>query len=360
MDSHGEQYQNMVNASLSREILRKIQPDMIFSGDDHDWCEIAHSMYGAVTPEVTLPTFSFAQGIRQPGFVMLSLYNPEEVARNPELVLPPPGQGYPPPSWIGGVKTIKDSSTFAYEACMLPNQLSIYNGYIVLLAVTLGCIVVTHFLRTTKQAKAWCVGKSDTPIFWRDDPFSPSPASCTPTRHGTKGAGPDGVHPLNMEEFIPDLEKTSTTLTALSTPTGLITAHMSPKIQHEPFAKSNSASTTSADLGNDEWVWPTLQSTSDTHLSPRTSASSLTDPNPTTATTPMPKRTGSHYGEKQLQHPQQYQHHRPRPQTLFSFVQEYLWPLHKGWFWTLVIWDLVRVFRVVLPFYFLLLVVSIH
>ncbi|KAF9294623.1 hypothetical protein BGZ74_011164 [Mortierella antarctica] len=134
LDSYGEQYQNMVNASLSREILRKIQPDMIFSGDDHDWCEIAHSAYGAITPEVTVPTFSFAQGIRQPGFVMLSLYNPEELVRNRELVLPTPGQGYPPPSWTGGVKTIKDSSTFAYEACMLPNQLSIYNGYIVLLA----------------------------------------------------------------------------------------------------------------------------------------------------------------------------------------------------------------------------------
>ncbi|KAF9325914.1 hypothetical protein BG006_010620 [Podila minutissima] len=134
LDSYGEQYQNMVNASLSREILRKIQPDMIFSGDDHDWCEIAHSAYGAITPEVTVPTFSFAQGIRQPGFVMLSLYNPEELVRNRELVLPTPGQGFPPPSWTGGVKMIKDSSTFAYEACMLPNQLSIYNGYIVLLA----------------------------------------------------------------------------------------------------------------------------------------------------------------------------------------------------------------------------------
>ncbi|KAG0342419.1 hypothetical protein BG000_004716 [Podila horticola] len=156
LDSYGEQYQNMVNASLSREILRKIQPDMIFSGDDHDWCEIAHSAYGAVTPEVTVPTFSFAQGIRQPGFVMLSLYNPEELVRNRELVLPTPGRGYPPPSWTGGEKTIKDSSTFAYEACMLPNQLSIYNGYIVLLAVTLGWIVVTHLLWAKKRTEAAC------------------------------------------------------------------------------------------------------------------------------------------------------------------------------------------------------------
>ncbi|KAF9089783.1 hypothetical protein BGX29_011872 [Mortierella sp. GBA35] len=29
LDRNGEQYQNMVNATLSREILRKIQPDMV-------------------------------------------------------------------------------------------------------------------------------------------------------------------------------------------------------------------------------------------------------------------------------------------------------------------------------------------
>ncbi|KAF9113624.1 hypothetical protein BGX27_001158 [Mortierella sp. AM989] len=40
----GAQYQNMVNTSLTREILRKIRPDMVFSGDDHDWCEIAHPL----------------------------------------------------------------------------------------------------------------------------------------------------------------------------------------------------------------------------------------------------------------------------------------------------------------------------
>ncbi|KAG9069091.1 hypothetical protein KI688_009986 [Linnemannia hyalina] len=82
LDGNGEQYQNMVNASLSREILRKVQPDMIFSGDDHDWCEMGHSLDERLTPEVTLPTFSFAQGIKQPGFVVLSLYNPQHISRN--------------------------------------------------------------------------------------------------------------------------------------------------------------------------------------------------------------------------------------------------------------------------------------
>ncbi|KAG0291128.1 hypothetical protein BGZ96_005462 [Linnemannia gamsii] len=82
LDRNGEQYQNMVNASLSQEILRKIQPDMVFSGDDHDWCEMGHSLDGRLIPEVTLPTFSFAQGVAQTGFVVLSLYNPQHISRN--------------------------------------------------------------------------------------------------------------------------------------------------------------------------------------------------------------------------------------------------------------------------------------
>ncbi|KAK3811622.1 MAG: Metallo-dependent phosphatase-like protein, partial [Linnemannia elongata] len=74
LDRGGEQYQNMVDSSLSREILESVQPDMVFSGDDHDWCEIAHSTVGGnLTPEVTLRTFSFAQGIQRPSFGMMTL-----------------------------------------------------------------------------------------------------------------------------------------------------------------------------------------------------------------------------------------------------------------------------------------------
>ncbi|KAF9939832.1 hypothetical protein BGZ65_009210 [Modicella reniformis] len=88
LNRKGEQYQNMVDAMLSRQILRAVQPDMVFSGDDHDWCEIAHSLDGTLTPEITLPTFSFAQGIQQPGFVMLSLFNPDHKVKNAFPMIP--------------------------------------------------------------------------------------------------------------------------------------------------------------------------------------------------------------------------------------------------------------------------------
>ncbi|GJJ75643.1 ethanolamine phosphate phosphodiesterase [Entomortierella parvispora] len=144
----GAQYWNMVSASLSREILRGIQPDMVFSGDDHDWCEIAHSLDGTITPEVTLRSFSFAQGIQQPAFVMLSLYNPDHTPKNtfPDV----PGPGLPvgaldPADQTETVLRPTGKATFAYEECMLPNQMQIYICYGVLFGISLCWIVVQRY-----------------------------------------------------------------------------------------------------------------------------------------------------------------------------------------------------------------------
>ncbi|KAF8932560.1 hypothetical protein BGZ58_006997 [Dissophora ornata] len=146
LNRKGEQYQNMVNATLSRQILHNVQPDMVFSGDDHDWCEIAHSLDGTLTPEVTLPTFSFAQGIQQPGFVMLSLYNPQHKVRN-EFPMIPVDTGLPVSmdESAGSVARPTQDTTFAYEECMLPNQMLIYLCYGVLFACTLNSILAQRF-----------------------------------------------------------------------------------------------------------------------------------------------------------------------------------------------------------------------
>ncbi|ORZ17179.1 Metallo-dependent phosphatase-like protein [Absidia repens] len=80
---YGYQYQNMMNADVSHAILQSIQPDLVFSGDDHDFCEVTHAYY---TPsnnnnvggqqqqlalEYTVPTFSMSQGVRTPGYMLL-------------------------------------------------------------------------------------------------------------------------------------------------------------------------------------------------------------------------------------------------------------------------------------------------
>ncbi|KAG0026973.1 hypothetical protein BGZ81_005965 [Podila clonocystis] len=166
LDQGGFQYQNMLNPVLSREILDKIKPDMVFSGDDHDWCEIGHIVnrgelssgaYGAgdrserlsLAPEVTLPTFSFAQGILQPGFVMLSLYNPNSLAGNNFAAVPSSSTGLPAAivadSSSGYLARPSGASTFEYEECMLPNQLRIYFVYIGLFALSVGWILFERY-----------------------------------------------------------------------------------------------------------------------------------------------------------------------------------------------------------------------
>ncbi|KAF9434134.1 hypothetical protein BGZ76_008507 [Entomortierella beljakovae] len=147
----GEQYYNMVNSTLSRQILHSIQPDMIFSGDDHDWCEVAHSHDSTLTPEVTLRTFSFAQGIKQPSFLMLSLYNPEHQTKN-DLPLIPVSSGLPVGTGDGLVSVARpsDNTTFVYEECMLPNQLLIYMYYVALLALSLSWILILRYRWITR------------------------------------------------------------------------------------------------------------------------------------------------------------------------------------------------------------------
>ncbi|KAG8682614.1 UTP-glucose-1-phosphate uridylyltransferase [Ceratobasidium sp. 395] len=76
---------------------------MIFSGDDHDYCDIRHaySDRGGQGPrEVSVKSFSMAMGIRRPGFQLLSLISPD------------PASPY--------ARTIADTP------CHLPDQMHIY------------------------------------------------------------------------------------------------------------------------------------------------------------------------------------------------------------------------------------------
>ncbi|KAG9073228.1 hypothetical protein KI688_001020 [Linnemannia hyalina] len=144
IDRGGEQYQNMVDSSLSREILESVQPDMVFSGDDHDWCEIAHPAVGSnMTPEVTLRSFSFAQGIQRPSFGMMTLFNPDLKPKNVFPVVPLDA-GLPVSNEFatGSVERPSGDSTFVYDECMLPWQMMIYMLYGALFGVSLSWIII--------------------------------------------------------------------------------------------------------------------------------------------------------------------------------------------------------------------------
>ncbi|CAO3658855.1 unnamed protein product [Rhizopus stolonifer] len=69
-DEYGYQYQNMVSKELSEYILNTVKPILVLSGDDHDYCEVTHQHS---IQEITVPTFSMAQGLEYPGVMVLSV-----------------------------------------------------------------------------------------------------------------------------------------------------------------------------------------------------------------------------------------------------------------------------------------------
>ncbi|KAL1657163.1 hypothetical protein SLS61_000205 [Didymella pomorum] len=120
--SGGYQYQNVMNKEISADIASKIGDiKYAFSGDDHDYCELTHRGYasgGGGIKEITVKSISWAMGVRHPGFVLVSLWNPVD------------GSGKP----LKGTNTGKTLQT---HLCLLPDQLGIFFRYVALFGLTL-------------------------------------------------------------------------------------------------------------------------------------------------------------------------------------------------------------------------------
>ncbi|KAJ6259746.1 Cell division control protein [Drechslerella dactyloides] len=85
----GYQYANVLSHDISRDLLQKISPTWVFSGDDHDYCVHQHAGVGdpgkgirtgrwGIIKEITVKSISWCMGIRKPGILLVSLYNPDE------------------------------------------------------------------------------------------------------------------------------------------------------------------------------------------------------------------------------------------------------------------------------------------
>lgn len=79
----GRGYQNMLGKQTTEFILKALQPSVIFSGDNRDYCEVSHAIPGLDGPgskaevrEVTVKSFSPSRHIRWPGFQLISLIPP--------------------------------------------------------------------------------------------------------------------------------------------------------------------------------------------------------------------------------------------------------------------------------------------
>ncbi|KXT01630.1 hypothetical protein AC578_8021 [Pseudocercospora eumusae] len=137
--SAGYQYQNVLTPALSNMIAKKVSRigdiQHIFSGDDHDYCDISHrfnvgrwseetqkeNIVMRAVREITVKSFSWAMGVRKPGFLLLSLWNPvDDKGRTIGTPLP----------------------TIQSQLCLLPDQLSIFINYARLLVLTIAVLFV--------------------------------------------------------------------------------------------------------------------------------------------------------------------------------------------------------------------------
>ena len=116
----GVQYQNVLTTAVSREIIDFVgDVSHVFSGDDHDYCDVVHRGYTSKSRgirEITVKSISWAMGVRKPGFLLLSLWNPVDQE---------------------GISTGPADTTIQTQLCLLPDQLSIFIRYGWLLAATL-------------------------------------------------------------------------------------------------------------------------------------------------------------------------------------------------------------------------------
>jgi hypothetical protein len=121
--SGGYQYQNTLTRELSNEVAQKVSRAgeivHVFSGDDHDYCDVYHrynvgsrgenrSPKPTTVRETTVKSFSWAMGVRKPGFQLLSLWNPLDANGKP---------------MSGSLPTVQT------HLCLLPDQIGILINY---------------------------------------------------------------------------------------------------------------------------------------------------------------------------------------------------------------------------------------
>lgn len=153
----GYQYQNTLTRTLSNLVAQKVGEagDIahVFSGDDHDHCDVWHrynmgSMGENRSPkltnvrETTVKSFSWAMGVRRPGLQLLSLWNPVDAN----------GKS------LGGM-----SPTIQTHMCLLPDQIGILLGYGKLAGLTLFILLVRAIFISMRGADSAATGEeSDT------------------------------------------------------------------------------------------------------------------------------------------------------------------------------------------------------
>ncbi|KAK4499507.1 hypothetical protein PRZ48_010022 [Zasmidium cellare] len=174
----GYQYQNVLTPTVTNRITKKASEagDIVhaFSGDDHDYCDITHRFNVGrwneetnkeqavmqTTREITVKSFSWAMGVRRPGFQLVSLWNPVDEMGNTV--------GTPLP-------------TIQSHLCLLPDQLSIFINYVILLGWTLLILLI----------RAVVVGIRNKPLVDEEDGENDFPRKLSLPRYQPRSSSKD-------------------------------------------------------------------------------------------------------------------------------------------------------------------------
>lgn len=108
----GYQFQTLIPPDVSSRILSKVNPSLVFSGDDHDACHVKHIYKDTKdatmsTDEYTVKSFSMAMGISQPGIQLISLDG----------------------SRVGGGAAGREGPSFQTSLCLLPSPFKAFIVY---------------------------------------------------------------------------------------------------------------------------------------------------------------------------------------------------------------------------------------
>lgn len=145
----GYQYQTLIEPDISEAVLNGVKPDLIFSGDDHDYCEVFHHFgENQVAPEISVKSISMAMGIKRPAVQLLTLFNKKTDSIKIH-------------DWSG--ETIINEASYNYNVCYLPIPYHDSFAYGSLAILNLFFLFVYSILRVNSSGNI-SISPSDSPI----------------------------------------------------------------------------------------------------------------------------------------------------------------------------------------------------
>lgn len=191
--SKGYQYQNVLSETDSIKLIETIGNVVhVFSGDDHDYCEIVHTPAKNNAREITVKSTSWAMGVRKPGFLMLSMWNPIDAYGAPSHSTP-----------SGHGSTAQTAVTMESHMCLLPDQLGIFIRYALLIGLTISVLVIrailTPILHLTPFSPSSSIGdgsENDIPLLptTKQDLKQETPDSYPSHRLSTSNSSTSSTH----------------------------------------------------------------------------------------------------------------------------------------------------------------------